>query len=164
MIIECRKCGERKPLTEFNKDASKKLGVRRICKPCHRTEAAEYAAPRQAEYVARAKRWYAENKPRKKAYDAEWRKEYLQRRRDYFLAKTNVRRRRTRMAMPPWANKFFMEEAYRLATLRTQLTGIEWDVDHIVPILGRNVCGLHWEGNLQVIPRAVNQSKGNRLV
>jgi hypothetical protein len=65
-------------------------------------------------------------------------------------------------ATPTWANEFFIEEAYSLAQLRTKMFGFTWHVDHIVPLNGRTVCGLHTHDNLQVIPGAENLRKGNR--
>lgn len=65
-------------------------------------------------------------------------------------------------ATPLWANDFFIKEAYRLARHRTQLFGFKWQVDHIVPIISKHVCGLHCEDNMQVIPAKHNAAKGNR--
>ena len=65
-------------------------------------------------------------------------------------------------AIPRWINKFFVNEAYDLAVIRSKLFGFEWNVDHIIPIKSKTVCGLHWEGNMQVIPRIINIKKGNR--
>jgi hypothetical protein len=72
-------------------------------------------------------------------------------------------RRRTQMmrAYPAWADDELIAEVYALARLRTELTGISWEVDHIVPLNSDLVCGLHWEGNLQVIPAAANLAKSN---
>lgn len=64
-------------------------------------------------------------------------------------------------AIPAWANKFFISEAYRLARLRKEVCGGEWHVDHIVPLRGRTVCGLHVEHNLQVITGSANVKKNN---
>ena len=65
-------------------------------------------------------------------------------------------------ALPKWANEFFIKEAYSLARLRTKLFGFKWDVDHIVPLQSKIVCGLHCEHNLQVIPKSLNLTKANR--
>jgi hypothetical protein len=67
-------------------------------------------------------------------------------------------------ATPPWLSedqKWMIAEAYDLARIRNEVTGIKWHVDHIVPLQGRNVCGLHVPWNLQVIPASVNCSKRN---
>jgi hypothetical protein len=42
-------------------------------------------------------------------------------------------------------------------------TGEDWEFDHIIPIKAKKVCGLHWDGNLQVIPATLNRAKGNKL-
>ena len=50
-----------------------------------------------------------------------------------------------------------------MAALRNKLTGVKWEVDHIVPLASRIVCGLHAETNLRVVPKLVNRIKGNRF-
>ena len=54
-------------------------------------------------------------------------------------------------------------EAHDLRKLRNKLTGIKWHVDHVLPLNGKQVSGLHVWNNLQVIPAVVNLSKGNRV-
>lgn len=51
---------------------------------------------------------------------------------------------------------------YAKAEILTRITGIKHEVDHIVPILSGVVCGLHWHGNMRVVTKAENASKGNR--
>lgn len=76
--------------------------------------------------------------------------------------KNAVRGRKCTKLAPLWRNRFFIDEIYRLAKLRTKLTGVEWQVDHIVPLKSKTVSGLHVEFNLRVIPKKANLSKGNR--
>lgn len=89
---------------------------------------------------------------------AEWAKREAHRAR----AKYKRYMTRKRNACPGWADQILIEEAYHLAQLRTKATGIQWHVDHIVPLQSSLVCGLHVENNLQVIPAAMNLSKSNR--
>jgi hypothetical protein len=68
---------------------------------------------------------------------------------------------------PTWLSKdelWLIREAYDLAKRRTKLFGFTWHVDHVVPLRGQNVSGLHVPWNLQVIPAKVNIAKGNKLV
>jgi hypothetical protein len=59
-------------------------------------------------------------------------------------------------------NDFVCEEAYATAQERTTLTGIPWEVDHILPISGKNVCGFHVWNNLRVITKSENRTKSNK--
>lgn len=160
--LVCRKCNVEKSLLELSKDATKKYGVARICVLCARAEARAYGATRRELYRERAKAWYQANKERKRAYDREWAPKYRQRTLAESRARVNARRRRLRNARPSWANKFFIREIYELAQLRTAVTGVPHEVDHIVPITHSLVCGLHCEANLQILPSFANKSKLNR--
>ena len=67
--------------------------------------------------------------------------------------------------MPEWLTDdhvWMMAEAYDLAALRTKLTGIMYHVDHVVPLRGARVSGLHVPWNMQVIPGKENTMKGNK--
>lgn len=57
--------------------------------------------------------------------------------------------------------KFVTSEAHALRELRNKTTEIEWHVDHIIPLKGTLVSGLHIWNNLRVIPKQLNLAKGN---
>ena len=69
---------------------------------------------------------------------------------------------RRRTAVVEWADRNAISEIYRRAAQMTRETGVEHEVDHIVPIKGRNVCGLHCEANLQILTALENRRKHNR--
>lgn len=66
---------------------------------------------------------------------------------------------------PKWLTKEqlkAMQMFYMHAKSASKGLGIAMEVDHIVPLQGKNVSGLHVPWNLQRIPRQDNRSKGNR--
>ncbi|RQZ18126.1 hypothetical protein DIE15_08325 [Burkholderia sp. Bp9031] len=71
------------------------------------------------------------------------------------------RRMLIRLGTPRWASMSAMIAIYRRRAEIEQETGVPHDVDHIVPIVNPLVCGLHWEGNLRIIPASHNRSKSN---
>ena len=84
-----------------------------------------------------------------------------------YVAYTETRRARIKQAIPSWDREltdFSLLEAAHVAKLRRQATGIDWHVDHIVPLSGEEVCGLHVWNNFQVIPAVVNVRKRNKLL
>lgn len=82
---------------------------------------------------------------------------------DAHIQRTVNRLKRLRKAMPPWADKCRIAEVYAQARRVTRSTGVLHHVDHIYPLHGELVCGLHVENNLQILEATVNQSKSNKL-
>jgi 5-methylcytosine-specific restriction endonuclease McrA len=71
---------------------------------------------------------------------------------------------RKRKACPPWADHSAIADVYARAAKITSETGIPHEVDHIIPLAGENVCGLHVSWNLQVLPLTENRRKKNRVL
>jgi hypothetical protein len=66
---------------------------------------------------------------------------------------------------PKWLSDFDllkMQCLYQVAIMRTIESGEEWHVDHIVPLQGEKVSGLHVPWNLRVITASENHRKNNR--
>lgn len=111
---------------------------------------------RRREYAARR---YIENKQAIKDATAKWRK--ANKAKD--AAKT-ARRKATKLrATPPWANQESVSAFYQIAAKLTKQTGVLHEVDHIVPLQGETVCGLHVHWNLQVLTKSENSRKKNKL-
>ncbi|QPB08658.1 putative endonuclease [Burkholderia phage Mica] len=70
------------------------------------------------------------------------------------------RRRIERERTPPWADLAAIRAMYAEAERLTRETGELHVVDHIVPLRGKIVSGLHWHGNMRVIHWRANASKG----
>ncbi len=83
---------------------------------------------------------------------------------DQHNARNMKRLTRKLNALPAWVKEpelWLIKEFYHLAKLRTKATGFRWSVDHIIPLQGKLVCGLHVPTNLQVIPGKLNSQKHN---
>ncbi len=65
-------------------------------------------------------------------------------------------------ATPAWASSELIGKFYKEAKELSTMTGIVHHVDHIIPLVSAEVCGLHVEFNLQILTGAENQKKGNR--
>ena len=53
---------------------------------------------------------------------------------------------------------------YQQAKELQKATGQVWHVDHIIPLLGKEVSGLHVISNLQILLASENMKKGNKLI
>lgn len=139
----------------------------------HPETARAYRVANAKSIRARVKKWQENNREKSRAWTKAWAlanpekqkarsQRWYKNNSDKSTAKTQWRQAQKLRATPVWANEFFIDEAYHLAKLRTEATGFKWHVDHIVPLRSKLVCGLHWEGNLQVIPAVENMKKHNR--
>lgn len=84
--------------------------------------------------------------------------------RDKVNATAAIVRAKRRNRKPKWIKDVFIEEIkvwYRRAKLIKQFTGQLWEVDHIVPLNGKNVSGLHVPWNLQLLTKKENRDKRN---
>lgn len=117
------------------------------------------------------RQWREANPEYKAEYNRRWRKANPEYYRQWVkdnpaaaAAKRAKYRASKLKATPTWANQNRITDMYAAARLLTEQTGIAIHVDHIVPLQGKDVTGLHCEANLQLLPADANLSKGNRLI
>lgn len=127
-----------------------------------------WASENRDRYRANAKRSYENNRASRIAFTMEChkknpeilarsQKKYRQRHAGTVNAKNSARQARQLQAVPKWADLGKIKQFYESCPSGHH-------VDHIIPLRGKNVCGLHCENNLQFLPAAENMAKGNRLV
>jgi hypothetical protein len=126
-----------------------------------RTQDAEYRRKNKEKIRASILEWNRKNPEKVKIY--------AQRVKQNNKGKVNfhtAKRRYLKMQRTPhWLtedDRWMIQEAYDLAALRTKLFGFSWHVDHILPLQGKTVSGLHVPLNLQVIPGKENLTKHNK--
>jgi hypothetical protein len=102
---------------------------------------------------------YKNNPDKQKAASAAWDKANPGK----ATAKSNKRRSAKLQRTPAWLTPFDLLKIkciYQVAAMRTRESGEVWHVDHIIPLQGKNVSGLHVPSNLQII-RGVENLKKN---
>lgn len=106
--------------------------------------------------------WAARNKDKiKAAYKVRYETKY-----EVFVAAANARRARKLKATAAWDSELtelVTIEAASLVRKRAAATGIKWHTDHVIPLRGKLVSGLHVWNNLQVIPAIINLKKGRKV-
>ena len=175
MEKKCTKCGEVKPLESFTADSKNKSGRGATCKECHRAHNRKHYAENRDKIAARKKKYNAENPEKISASN----KKYLAKHRDKVLArqkkhrekfpekvaaKSAKRRAAELERIPSWSNDDDLKairKIYARCKKINELTGVEHHVDHVIPLQGENVSGLHHSTNLAIIPAALNLSKNN---
>lgn len=145
------------------------------CTECSKLKKQSYRKRERTRVNAANRSYRATNGQRVRAREKEYRAGCAQRlesnRRRYIAANTekhNARAARRRAAMsqrtPPWADPRAIEAIYAQAARRTIETGVQHEVDHFYPLLGKTVCGLHVPENLRVITMRENRAKSNRVI
>ena len=171
---ECPTCTQELPFSDYYIHASRKDGYSYECKKCvkyrtaiRRLEKPEVVKLEIKKALAKKPEYYKEKELEKsvkrrvsgaqKITSAKFRKVHPDR-----CAATQAKRRaRKFQATPLWVSNEKISLIYKEAQLMTQYTGVLHVVDHIVPLKGRKVSGLHIETNLRVITDMDNKRKSN---
>lgn len=172
----CPKCKETKSFDLFNKNKKNKDGLQSYCVVCQKEIQAKYRQDNREKVKEYNKRYSKINKEKFDKYYLKYRtknketvlknqSKYKKNNKGKVNARTAARHAAKMQRTPKWLTsdeKWLIQEIYELASLRTKLTGVQWHVDHVVPMQGTTVSGLHCPENLQVIPSIANVSKNNK--
>lgn len=143
----CSKCNIHKPASEFRKCRVSKDGLRGDCRLCHSERDRTY---RQS------------NKDRK----LELNRAYTRRNKHKVLAKTRRYQSAKLNRMPLEMSEIEKQQIldlYAEARRLTEITGTPHEVDHIIPLQGKEQQGYHELSNLQILPRSENRRKSNKI-
>jgi hypothetical protein len=127
-------------------------------------------------YRARTRKWVKENREKHLAQRKAWRQKNIEAERErsrlwvlrnpHKNAADSAKQRAAKLrATPAWADKNELLVFYTLARDAEKMVpgDVKFHVDHIVPLRGKHVCGLHVPWNLQILEQSENCSKGNKF-
>ena len=166
-------CKDTKPLVMFSPDARTRSGVQSRCKPCqasvNQIARANNPEKHRAAVKVSTQKHYAGKLKRNAAYRldnpekiAAWKRQDRLKNRGRVLADNAYRRAATKQRTAAWANLAAIKSIYEEAQQVSMLVGEWYHVDHVIPLIGKDVCGLHVETNLQIISAIENLRKGVR--
>jgi hypothetical protein len=167
MSKRCACCAIEKPALQFTKDAQKSDGLSSYCQACLRTKQKERYLQKHGRtnkdrqslsvtnYAAYKKTWSEENQERVCQYYKKYRETHT----DAVRARNMGRYASKRQRSPAWLTKAHVAEIEGMYLFCQLFFGFQ--VDHIVPLLGKEVSGLHVPWNLQVLPAKQNRVKSN---
>lgn len=145
--LKCKsKIGAEQPLSSFLKANANTDGLNNECKTCKKIYLQEYNDKPESKVraVKQRKQWAADNPEKTNANSAKNRAKRIER-------------------IVRWSSSARIAKMYWLAKELTKRTNILWVVDHIIPLQGKLVSGLHIENNLQVITAIRNGIKSNKF-
>ena len=157
------KCGE-SDLANFYKDKNAKYGLRSTCKTCEIKRRMKFAKTnpkqtlnnKQTYHKKHIKKISIEREERAKTgYYTKKQNEWYYRNKSKVIA-SNAKRRATKLnaTIPGYDEE--LREIYKNCPEG-------YHVDHIIPLQGKTVCGLHIPCNLQYLTAEENLKKGNKL-
>lgn len=140
-----------------NGHISERLVSNKKCIQCDRANTKNWREAKPASFSRSQKRWKDANLAHNTAYRVNRYREWRRSNPGLAAAMDAKKRANKAKAIPPWANMEAINRIYE------QGRAMGLHVDHIVPLRGKLVCGLHVENNLQLLDRVANIRKGNKF-
>jgi hypothetical protein len=156
MTLYCPDCDCIKPKTEFYKNSARKNNCSTYCKMCMKRRTMEYTNNHKDERKEYQANWRVNNPEKARNSYLNWKKENKAR-----VNANNAKRRAAKLrACPTWLSK---EQMTQINEFYIQAQQLSMHVDHIIPLQGENVSGLHVPWNLQLLPSSENYRKSNKV-
>ena len=160
----CSSCNKNLVLSSFSK--CKRDNYQSRCKKCKSKYQKENKDKKllwqtkyrnnNKEFLNQKHREYHKNNKEKESI---YRKLYANKNRDKLRYNYAKRRATKKQAMPKWLNE---EQILKIKEIYKNCPK-GYHVDHIIPLQGKNICGLHVPENLQYLSKSENLSKGNKF-
>jgi hypothetical protein len=144
----CIVCKSEKPKSEFYPNKYKGDGLDQQCNPCRNAISKRTRDANPEYYRAKAKDYWARNAPLKSRL-----------RKSYEMAKLQ----RDFTHWDQELSDLIWEELFRKKQWLNEHTGVTWSVDHVIPLRGELVSGLHVWNNWALLTHAANSGKRNRF-
>ncbi len=157
----CPKCQVDLPLGSFYQDKTRGT-VRPVCKICTSKEGQSWRKTNKERKITKDRAYREENKEKIAGYQ----KVYYQANKPKYLENFFRRKSAKLKASPPWLSQEHLDEISYIYSLRQEVNSLsdyEYEVDHIIPLQGKVVCGLHVPWNLQLLPKEENRAKSNKF-
>lgn len=166
----CLSCSVEKDFSEFYKVSSKKGTYAGNCKACEKQRYRKYYSLNKDKVASRTNLYRQENNDKHNEYSKKYyslnqakvrqrHKNHYELNKPMFRQKTMLRYAKKTQQTPNWLNKAHIAEIEGFYVFCQIFKGFE--VDHIVPINGKKVSGMHVPWNLQAITAKQNRAKGN---
>jgi len=127
------------------------------------TERAKKWVEQNHDYVLqRRKDYYQNNLQKQRSSSQRWKDNNRERISIYNAMKRPERDERLKAATPKWVDQSSIVIKYKERDCLNRMTGVAHHVDHVVPLKGKNICGLHVPWNLRVILARDNLAKHNK--
>ena len=183
-VKRCTKCEAVKPLVDFGSDKSKKSGLKFRCKACvcqddrdrraanpekYRAAVAKWAKANPEKSRANKLKWAKANPEKVLTINLKWEKAHPDRAKAWAKANPDKRlliganRRAAKLQRTPtWVDREAIKQIYTECSIR-RTQGEDVQVDHIIPLQGELVSGLHVAENLRIVSSFENRSKKNKF-
>lgn len=157
----CKICSIEKSSAEFRKSKTTKDRLHSYCIKCHRQKIRDNYNEKKEHYIQMHRDYYYTNHESEKAK----RRIHYRKNKEQYLVNYYLREEKIKQATPVWLSDEMFSDIkvkYKIAKRLTTVHNIQYHVDHIIPIQGKNVCGLNVPWNLQIILAKENMKKGNK--